>query len=137
MFRQVTCVKWITSHTSAGVVKKLVCGTADGVITCLDTGGRLVAAARVLSMASDPSARTSIGVRCLDVEGEMIFGGCEDGSLRVWKPHDDRPGTLVELYAHASAHQNGFGAICVNNENNTIVTGGDDGRIRIWKFETY
>lgn len=105
------------------------------MVTSVDSSGRVVSAIRLTSISRESARPSAVGVRCIDLDGELIFGGCDDGSLRVWKAHDDQPGTLVEMCVQVVAHPQGVGAICVNSEDGTLISGGDEGRIRVWKIE--
>lgn len=81
--RAVTCLAWLPQQSCnfyygyrGFSAEKLVCGTADGKLLCLDSSGRLFAAANV----GDPN----VSLSALTSDGRVIYGGCTDGSIRMW-----------------------------------------------------
>ena len=124
--RHVTCVRWIP-YTSDSVydhrefsTDKLLCCNNDGRLLCIDVQGRLYAAASL-----------NITVLCLDSDGSSIFGGCNDGTIRVWILDS---GVVKEIYRQVQAHDSQVTAIKVHREANIVVSAGSDGTIRIWKI---
>ena len=142
IFRAISCLKWLprtgpasgslnssSSHSkderSSGrrgfKDEKLLCGSTDGTLACVDCTGRLFAATKV-----DCSIRTL----CISQDGRAAFGGCEDGSIRVWAI-TDHGGALREIFRYPRAHDGVCASLAIHK--NLLVSGGDDGAIRIWR----
>ena len=138
-FRPISCLKWLPrvgpAGASAGVIssgsgsgirrgfrdEKLLCGSSDGTLACVDCTGRLFAATKV-----DCAVRAI----CTSYDGRAAFGGCEDGSIRVWSI-TDHGGALREIFRYPRAHD----GVCTSlaMDKNVLVSGGDDGAVRVWR----
>jgi WD40 repeat protein len=146
-----TSIRWIPSsnisiNSQIGFsADKLVCGTGDGLLVCLDVTGKLFAATKVQpSPDANPvpfksnannatAANTVIGVNCLSIDKRgNVYGGCDDKTIRVWCMEK---GYLKELYILNNVHNGAVTATSLNKDNTIIVSGGDDGTINTWKIE--
>jgi WD40 repeat protein len=146
--RPLTSIRWIPSSNTAinsqigFTADKLVCGTGDGLLVCLDVTGKLFAATKVQPSPeanSTPFKSTSntttvvIGVNCLSIDNRgNVYGGCDDRTIRVWCMEK---GYLKELYILNNVHNGAVTATSLNKDNTIIVSGGDDGTINTWKIE--
>lgn len=110
-------MQWLTRENSAFVApavgfaeEKLLCGTEDGQLLCLDRGGRVFASTTLASGAlrTEKTGEAKVSVRCLQCDGGLIYGGCSDGSIRCWTV---QAGSLSELYRHSRAHSGAISSI--------------------------
>ena len=139
ILRPVTSLKWLPDGNMYGTNRKLIAGTADGRILCIDLEGKLFAAVQVES-----------SVLCLDTDGKIIAGGCADGSVRVWMMQNAK---LQELCKFPKAHSGAVTAISIgtpveqaedqphrtaniraSNYSEILVSGSDDCSIRVWRI---
>lgn len=174
--RAIKCMKWlpIGVESSAKVdcyssfykgiggfeEEKLIYGTEDGKLICIDKKGKMFAATNVES--SDGS---STAVCCVDSDGRLLYGGCADGSIRCWVMAS---GMMAELCRHSNAHRGpvlciAFSQSAQQSSNFTrttttsssqsphqpmfvadhhtavIATAGDDCSVKLWRvyFEQY
>lgn len=174
--RAIKCMKWLPMgvESSAKVdcyssfykgiggfeEEKLIYGTEDGKLICIDKKGKMFAATNVES--SDGS---STAVCCIDSDGRLLYGGCADGSIRCWVMAS---GMMAELCRHSNAHRGpvlciAFSQSAQQSSNFTrttttsssqsphqpmfvadhhtavIATAGDDCSVKLWRvyFEQY
>jgi len=172
--RAVSAVQWIPVSTAvggpggrdraivAGIERdRFICSTIDGNLVCMDAQGKLVMMSPM-----------GVGILCLAVENRSevhgqpsgglvvlehvyIYGGCSDGSLRVWAME---AGAFVEKHRvdHALRVRPALGggggipdydppipgkvpvisAMCVCSSINLLITGGDNGAVRFWGIES-
>lgn len=120
---------------------KLVCGTGDGLLVCLDVTGKLFAATKVqpspdansTPFKSSSSSNTVIAVNCLSIDKRgNVYGGCDDKTIRVWCMEK---GYLKELYIQNNVHNGGVTTTSLNVDQTLLVSGGEDGTINTWKVE--
>jgi WD40 repeat protein len=148
--RPLTSLRWIPSsnisiNSQIGfTADKLVCGTGDGLLVCLDVTGKLFAATKVqpspdatnsIPFKSNSSVATNavIGVNCLSIDKRgNVYGGCEDKTIRVWCMEK---GYLKELYIQNNVHNGGVTSTSLNKDHTILVSGGDDGTINTWRVE--
>lgn len=101
-------------------LEKLFCSYGDGSVVCLDITGRLFAAGSF-----------EVVLLCLDSDGYMIYGGCDDGSIRVWILEG---GHVREIHRYLRAHDTKVTAICVDKQRQFLASGASDGTLKIWKI---
>jgi WD40 repeat protein len=143
MIRSVSCLSWLPTLNYYGIVRgflleKIVCGTLDSKLLCLDARGMLFAATLIDS-----------NVMSLDSDGRSIFGGCEDGSIRVWIMESS---IIVEVFRCNKAHNTGTISSLVlvsskswnensinsnsnkskNQKSDAIISGCNNGSVRVW-----
>lgn len=69
-----------------------------------------------------------MGVCCLQSEGRNIYGGLEDGSLRVWMVGG---GKIREFFKFPAAHESPVR--CLSMDEDHLVSGAADGTLRLWR----
>ena len=99
---------------------KLICCSSDKRILCIDSLGKLFAA-----MILD------VTILCIDCDGLTIYGGCDDGSIRVWILDN---GIVKEIYRYIDAHEHSVTAIHVNIHSNLLISGGYYGTLRLFQI---
>ena len=125
--RPVMSVAWLPMNFADAAAatgfsdKRLLCCCKDGTVTCIDSNNRLFAAVQLDSY-----------VRSIDAGKYFVYGGCGDGSLRVWIMES---GSFREVAAHTAAHTGGINALVLGKSDTVVVTGGEDGSVRGWKIE--
>jgi WD40 repeat protein len=123
----VSCVKWFP-HAISQVFHnqgnfnsiKLICSSIDGSIACIDVTGRVFA-----------GARFEYGINALETDGRAIYGGLEDGSLRVWAMESGR---LREVFRLPKAHSEVISSLKIDYNRGILVSGASDGTIRLWNI---
>lgn len=102
--------------------EKLLCGSLDGTLICIDSVGRMVAALIIDS-----------GIHALSCskDGRAVFGACADGSIRVWSM-EGAGGRFTEVHRFPKAHAGAVTALTCHQ--NLLVSGGNDGCIRVWRI---
>lgn len=118
------CLLWIPKestcyHQIDFAPDKVVAASQDGRIICIDTSGRLFAAGTL----------TDVYITCFDTDGVGIYGGCDDGSVRVWVFES---GLAREVHRYLRAHTGPVSAIKIDKISHVLITCGIDGTIRIW-----
>lgn len=130
----VTSVQWLPSNgglrRDGFADEKFVCGTADGLVVCLDITGRLFAATRVEGAKSGGGA---VGVKTLSIDCRgLVWSGCDDDSVRVWNLEK---GYLKELLVQRQVHDEEVTALAVSSDGSLLATGGGGGEAKIWSVE--
>lgn len=141
--RPITCMKWLPENnmyeSTDFTSQKLIIGTADGRLLCVDVEGKLFAATQLDSPAL-----------CVDTDGKIFVGGCTDGSVRVWVM---KIGKLHELCRFAKIHSGAVTAIALGSKveivdehqrsasnshrpthSEIMVSGSEDCSIRVWRI---
>lgn len=151
-YRPVTAMKWLPADVDyykhpSFTVNKLIVGTEDGNLLCLDQNGKLYAGGSI-----------DTAILSLDTDGRIIVAGCQDGSIRVWIMSN---GQMQLIHKYAKAHSGGVTAISLgkavedvslyvsggsgkdngssanalnNSLSDLMVSGSDDCSIRIWRI---
>jgi len=124
---RITSLQFIVLHDNAtGVFQrgfspiKVVCASMDGYIQCIDIHGRLFAATQV-----------NTGVRSIHCDGYTIFGGCDDGSVRVWMMEGS---SIKEQLRYPGAHIY-VNAISFSKSDALLFTGGSEGNLKVWSVK--
>lgn len=182
MRRAVSAVQWIPVNpgglpAGSGVCRhmargqsvgfdrdKFICSTIDGHLVCMDAQGKLVLMSNmcvgIQSLAVESRSELhgqgqQEGSGCVSQECVYIYGGCSDGSLRVWVIEG---GAFVEKYRveHAlrvrPSRDGGMGMLdydppvpgktaviscmCLCSACDLLITGGDTGAIRFWHIDS-
>ena len=118
--------------------QKLIAGTGDGKLLCIDLEGNQFASIQLESP-----------LLCLDTDGKIVVGGCADGSVRVWMM---QTGKISETQRFTKAHTGAVTAIAIGTKvengdeirshaassahqaSEMLVTGSDDCSIRVWRL---
>jgi WD40 repeat protein len=128
--------------------EKLVCVSMDGTMVIMDYSGRLCGAVKV----DVPIRSVVAGVAVASPQPlgmhqnpagskHVIFGGCEDGSLRVWACDDagtglsgafTGPTSIYEVFRFPDAHMGAVTSLALRNQ--LLVSGGEDGTLRLWRL---
>ena len=116
------CLKWLNNSTSTSFYngtngfadEKLLCGTDDGMLLCLDRTGKIFASLQLEIVSTTATSRVS--VRSIETDGRLIFGGCSDGSIRCWLMHSN---AMVEVYRQTAAHTGAVTALSLSMQNVT------------------
>jgi factor associated with neutral sphingomyelinase activation len=133
----VTSVQWLPSNSGAAgglrsdgfADEKFVCGTADGLVVCLDITGRLFAATRVEGVVGG----SVVGVKSLRIDCRgLVWSGCDDDSVRVWNMEK---GYLKELLVQRQVHDEEVTAIAISSDGSMLTTGGGGGEVKVWSIE--
>jgi WD40 repeat protein len=132
--RPISCLKWLPRRSlgssiaskqgKSGTVReeRLLCASTDGSLAVVDCNGRLVAAIK---------SEWSIRSLATNDDGRTAFGGCEDGSIRVWSI-DARSGALREIFRYPRAHEGACTSVAMHGS--LLASGGEDGAIRVWRI---
>jgi WD40 repeat protein len=101
---------------------KLICSSIDGSIACIDVTGRVFAGARI-----------DCGINAIETDGRVIYGGLDDGSIRIWAMDSGR---LREVFRFPKAHMEAVTSIKIDYNRAILVSGASDGTIRLWNIVT-
>jgi hypothetical protein len=114
-----------------------VVGTTDGILSCINTNGDVVAMKHF---------GTQIGIKTLDIFENFIFCALDDGSLQLYQINTTS-GKYTELLNIIKAHEtNRISAICViplegkglkSNSEAIVFTGCESGSIKVWAFDKF
>ena len=125
----VSCVKWFPHsisrlfHNQGNFNSiKLICSSIDGSIACIDVTGRVFAGARI-----------DCGINAIETDGRVIYGGLDDGSIRIWAMDSGR---LREVFRFPKAHMEAVTSIKIDYNRAILVSGASDGTIRLWNIVT-
>ena len=110
----------VAHHSSKGFRPlKLVASGSGGALVCLDSGGRVYAEGQVAG---------GVGVSCVQSEGRNIYGGLDDGSLRVWMLVGR---AIREFFKFPAAHEAPLRCLAMDEDH--LVSGAADGTLRLWR----
>lgn len=65
-----------------------------------------------------------------DWTGEMLASGSDDGTVRIWDPHQNDAEPIV-----LSDHNRSIRSLVFNRNNHVLVSVGDDNSVRLWNID--
>jgi len=76
------------------------------------------------------SVNTGEELRCLALDGDILFAGGTGKQLRVW---DLRSGEELGKF---SGHKGAINCIIISSDGKSVITGSDDSSFNVWEVQS-